>query len=273
MIKKANKKVAVLNFVILFILIVVGLFVLSVPQFDLSSLSVASFYLYFPSVALLLVYCILYLSFALTKKEHSALEKILNVYTALMIATIAIAVCASLIVTFCGKNGKAEKERFLNTFGTQALFGLDSADAHLSVKRTKENEHNTRNFVFGNTYITDQNRSFVFRGEQNNDGGDFTLINIAGSGILNVPKPICELLYSFHLLNTFDLTDTKVEQINDDVQGCARIIDSSDGFNYGSFLFFNGKSIVYLNIQYSDSLSLDKDYVTEQCVRYLENTK
>ena len=94
-----------------------------------------------------------------------------------------------------------------------------------------------------------------------------------GSGILNVPKPICELLYSFHLLNTFDLTDTKVEQINDDVQGCARIIDSSDGFNYGSFLFFNGKSIVYLNIEYSDSLSLDKDYVTEQCVRYLENTQ
>ena len=173
MIKKANKKVAVLNFVVLFILILVGLFVLSVPQFDLSSLSVASFYLYFPSVALLLVYCILYLSFALTKKEHSALEKILNVYTALMIAAIVIAVCASLIVTFCGKNGKAEKERFLNTFGTQALFGLDSADAHLSVKRTKENEHNTRNFVFGNTYITDQNRSFVFRGEQNNDGGDF----------------------------------------------------------------------------------------------------
>ena len=111
--KKANKKVAVLNFVILFILILVGLFVLSVPQFDLSSLSVASFYLYFPSVALLLVYCILYLSFALTKKEHSALEKILNVYTALMIAAIVIAVCASLIVTFCGKNGKAEKERFL----------------------------------------------------------------------------------------------------------------------------------------------------------------
>ena len=61
MIKKANKKVAVLNFVVLFILILVGLFVLSVPQFDLSSLSVASFYLYFPSVALLLVYCILYL--------------------------------------------------------------------------------------------------------------------------------------------------------------------------------------------------------------------
>ena len=59
MIKKANKKVAVLNFAILFILILVGLFVLSVPQFDLSSLSVASFYLYFPSVALLLVYCIL----------------------------------------------------------------------------------------------------------------------------------------------------------------------------------------------------------------------
>lgn len=65
MIKKANKKVAILNFVVLFILILVGLFVLSVPQFDLSSLSVASFYLYFPSVALLLVYCILYLSFAL----------------------------------------------------------------------------------------------------------------------------------------------------------------------------------------------------------------
>ena len=273
MIKKANKKVAILNFVILFILILVGLFVLSVPKFDLSSLSVASFYLYFPSVALLLVYCILYLSFALTKKEHSVLEKILNVYTALMIATIVIAVCASLIVTFCGKNGKAEKERFLNTFGTQALFGLDSADAHLSVERTKENEHNARNFVFGNTYITDQNRSFVFRGEQNNDGGDFTLINIAGSGILNVPKPIYELLYSYHLLNSFDLTDTKVEQINDDVQGCARIIDSSDGFNYGSFLFFNGKSIVYLNIKYSDGLALDKDYVTEQCVRYLENTK
>ena len=62
MIKKANKKVAVLNFVILFILIIVGLFVLSVPQFDLSSLSVASFYLYFPSVALLLVYCILPMS-------------------------------------------------------------------------------------------------------------------------------------------------------------------------------------------------------------------
>lgn len=171
------------------------------------------------------------------------------------------------------QNGKAEKERFLNTFGTQSLFGLDSADADLSVPSSKGNEYNTRNFVFGNTYITDQNRSFVFRGEQNNDGGDFTLINIAGSGILNVPKPICELLYSFHLLYTFDLTDTKVEQINDDVQGCARIIDSSDGFNYGSFLFFNGKSIVYLNIQYSDSLSLDKDYVTEQCVRYLENTK
>lgn len=55
MIKKANKKVAILNFVVLFILILVGLFVLSVPQFDLSSLSVASFYLYFPSVALLLV--------------------------------------------------------------------------------------------------------------------------------------------------------------------------------------------------------------------------
>ena len=72
MIKKANKKVAVLNFVVLFILILVGLFVLSVPQFDLSSLSVASFYLYFPSVALLLVYCILYLSFALTKKEHTS---------------------------------------------------------------------------------------------------------------------------------------------------------------------------------------------------------
>ena len=89
----------ILNFVVLFILILVGLFVLSVPQFDLSSLSVASFYLYFPSVALLLVYCILYLSFAITKKEHSALEKILNVYTALMIATIVIAVCASLIVT------------------------------------------------------------------------------------------------------------------------------------------------------------------------------
>lgn len=190
-----------------------------------------------------------------------------------MIATIVIAVCASLIVTFCGKNGKAEKERFLNTFDTQALFGLDSADAHLSVERTKENEHNTRNFVFGNTYITDQNRSFVFRGEQNNDGGDFAFINITGSGILNVPKPICELLYSFHLLNTFDLTDTKVEQINDDVQGCARISDFSNGFKYGSFLFFNGKSIVYLNIKYSDSLSLDKDYVTEQCVRYLENTK
>lgn len=188
MIKKANKKVAILNFVVLFILILVGLFVLSVPQFDLSSLSVASFYLYFPSVALLLVYCILYLSFALTKKEHSALEKILNVYTALMIATIAIAVCASLIVTFCGKNGKAEKERFLNTFGTQSLFGLDSADADLSVPSSKGNEYNTRNFVFGNTYITDQNRSFVFRGEQNNDGGDFTLINIAGSGILNVPN-------------------------------------------------------------------------------------
>ena len=159
MIKKANKKVAVLNFVILFILILVGLFVLSVPQFDLSSLSVASFYLYFPSVALLLVYCILYLSFALTKKEHSALGKILNGYTALMIAAIIIAVCASLIVTFCGKNGKAEKERFLNTFGTQALFGLDSADADLSVPSSKGNEHNTRNFVFGNTYITDQNRS------------------------------------------------------------------------------------------------------------------
>ena len=161
MIKKANKKVAILNFVVLFILILVGLFVLSVPQFDLSSLSVASFYLYFPSVALLLVYCILYLSFALTKKEHSALEKILNVYTALMIATIVIAVCASLIVTFCGKNGKAEKERFLNTFGTQALFGLDSADADLSVPSSKGNEHNTRNFVFGNTYITDQNLSLI----------------------------------------------------------------------------------------------------------------
>ena len=88
-----------------------------------------------------------------------------------------------------------------------------------------------------------------------------------------MPKPICELLYSFHLLTTFDLQDTKVEQINDDVQGCARIIDSSDGFNYGSFLFFNGKSIVYLNIKYSDGLALDKDYVTEQCVRDLENTK
>lgn len=81
------------------------------------------------------------------------------------------------------------------------------------------------------------------------------------------------LLYSFHLLNTFDLTYTKVEQINDDVQGCARISDFSNGFKYGSFLFFNGKSIVYLNIKYSDSLSLDKDYVTEQCVRYLENTQ
>ena len=100
MIKKANKKVAILNFVVLFILILVGLFVLSGPQFDLSSLSVAAFYLYFPSVALWLVYCIIILSFALTKKEHSALEKILNVYTALMIATIAIAVCASLIVSF-----------------------------------------------------------------------------------------------------------------------------------------------------------------------------
>ena len=86
-------------------------------------------------------------------------------------------------------------------------------------------------------------------------------------------KHLCELLYSFHLLNTFDLTDTKVEQINDDVQGCARISDFSNGFKYGSFLFFNGKSIVYLNIKYSDSLSLVKDYVTEQCVRYLENTK
>lgn len=106
MIKKANKKVAILNFVVLFILILVGLFVLSVPQFDLSSLSVASFYLYFPSVALLLVYCILYLSFALTKKEHSAQKKILNVYTALMIAAIIIAVCASLIVTFCGEKQK-----------------------------------------------------------------------------------------------------------------------------------------------------------------------
>lgn len=31
MIKKANKKVAILNFVVLFILILVGLFVLSVP--------------------------------------------------------------------------------------------------------------------------------------------------------------------------------------------------------------------------------------------------
>lgn len=190
-----------------------------------------------------------------------------------MIATIVIAVCASLIVTFCGKNGKAEKERFLNTFGTQTLFGLDGADADLSAESSKENEHNTRNFVFGNTYITDQNRSFVFRGEQNNDGGDLTLINITGSGILNVPKPIYELLYSYYLLNSFDLPDTKVEQINDDVQGCARISDSSNGFKYGSFLFFNGKSIVYLNIKYSDGLSLDKDYVTEQCVRYLENTQ
>lgn len=112
MIKKANKKVAILNFVVLFILILVGLFVLSVPQFDLSSLSVASFYLYFPSVALLLVYCILYLSFALTKKEHSALEKILNVYTALMIATIAIAVCASLIVTFAAKRESRKRKIF-----------------------------------------------------------------------------------------------------------------------------------------------------------------
>ena len=43
MIKKANKKVAILNFVVLFILILVGLFVLRVPQIDLSSLSVDSF--------------------------------------------------------------------------------------------------------------------------------------------------------------------------------------------------------------------------------------
>lgn len=121
MIKKANKKVAVLNFVILFILILVGLFVLSVPQFDLSSLSVASFYLYFPSVALLLVYCILYLSFTLTKKEHPAQKKILNVYTALMIAAIIIAVCASLIVTFCGKNGKSRKRKIFKYFRYSSL--------------------------------------------------------------------------------------------------------------------------------------------------------
>lgn len=121
MIKKANKKVAVLNFVVLFILILVGLFVLSVPQFDLSSLSVASFYLYFPSVALLLVYCILYLSFALTKKEHSALEKILNGYTALMIAAIVIAVCASLIVTFCGQKRESRKRKIFKHFRYSSL--------------------------------------------------------------------------------------------------------------------------------------------------------
>lgn len=111
MIKKANKKVAVLNFVVLFILILVGLFVLSVPQFDLSSLSVASFYLYFPSVALLLVYCILYLSFALTKRSIPRWKDIKCLYGAYDCGDCYCRVCFS-DCDICGKTGKPKKKDF-----------------------------------------------------------------------------------------------------------------------------------------------------------------
>ena len=124
---------------------------------------------YFQSV--IIVGALFFFIFALTKGTFCVGKDIKCLYGAYDCGDC----CCRVAFSDCDvlrQKRKAGKEDFKRAPVLKPYLDLTVPTPIYPFQAQKGNEHNAY-FVFGNTYICDQNRSFVFRSEQNNDGRRF----------------------------------------------------------------------------------------------------